>query len=198
MAEIEKSEEQKTLDGGDTQNHQTPGSENSEKMLKPWMKNLGKEFYMDEELGQYDSLPEAVKALKARPKAKVTPESYGESGEVEEAYKKAGLTSEEAKAISAAYSKRIPKAKPSLEEYFGERLQSVTDSYSKGIGSFADEVTQKAIKDSGLDKDPVFVSIMARVGKETGGDSFNKPDPKPAPKKDAATRAIEAIYGKKE
>lgn len=175
MAEIEKSEEQKPFDGGDPQNHQTPDSENSEKMLKPWLKNVGKEFYMNEELGKYDSLPDAIRALLARPKAKEMPETYGEIGKVEEAYKKAGLTKEEADAISAAYSERIPKAKPDLKDYFKDDYGSVAESYKKGIGSFTDDALQKEITDSGLDKDPVFVAIMARVGKETGDNTFTPP-----------------------
>lgn len=175
MAENEKSEEQEALGGGENQNHQQNGSENSEKMLKPWLKNAGKEFYLNEELGQYDSLSDALKALLARPKAKETPESYGELGKVEEAYKKAGLTSDEAKEITSAFSERMPKPKPDLKEYFKDKYGEVTEDYRKGIGSFTDDALQKEITDSGLDKDPVFVSIMARVGKETGGSVFTPP-----------------------
>ena len=102
-------------------------------------------------------------------------ESYGELGKVEEAYKKAGLTSDEAKEITSAFSDRMPKPKPDLKEYFKDKYGEVTEDYRKGIGSFTDDALQKEITDSGLDKDPVFVSIMARVGKETGGSVFTPP-----------------------
>lgn len=193
MAEIEKSEEQEILDGGDTQNHQSPGSENSEKMLKPWMKNLGKEFYMDEELAKYDSLPDAVRALKARPKAKDVPDTYGESEEIEKAYKAAGLTKKEAEAISAAYKPMIPEKPMDLKEAFGDAYDSTMANYSKGIGSFADDLKDRIGK-AGLDKIPEFVRIMARVGKETGGDNFNK-TPSKGDGKDPARRYVEKVYG---
>ena len=184
MAEIEKSEDEQVLDGGETQNHQPEHTENSEKMLKPWMKNLGKEFYMDEELGQYDSLPEAVKALKARPKAKVVPESYGETGGVEEAYRKAGLTKEEAEAISTAYSERekAKMKKPDLKETFGDKYDSTMESYGKGISSFADEDLRKKISEKGFDKDPDFVTLLSKIGKEIGSADFRKPETPPAKK----------------
>ena len=191
MAEIEKSEEQKTLDGEDTQNHQSPGSENSEKMLKPWLKNVGKEFYMNEELGQYDSLSEAIKALLERPKAKVTPDSYGEEGKVEEAYKKAGLTSEEAKAISEAY-KEIAKAKPELKDLFKDRYEDVMNNYKKGVESFVDDTVRTQITEAGLDKDPVFVEVMARVGKETADTPFTPP--KTETKKNYAAELVRNAY----
>lgn len=191
MAEIEKSEELKTLDGEYTQNHQSSGSENSEKMLKPWLKNVGKEFYMNEELGQYDSLPEAIKALLERPKAKVTPDSYGEEGKVEEAYKKAGLTSEEAKAISEAY-KEIAKAKPELKDLFKDRYEDVMNNYKKGVESFADDTVRTQITEAGLDKDPVFVEVMARVGKETADTPFTPP--KTETKKNYAAELVRNAY----
>lgn len=191
MAEIEKSEELETLDGEDTQNHQSKGSENSEKMLKPWLKNVGKEFYMNEELGQYDSLPEAIKALLERPKAKVIPDSYGEEGKVEEAYKKAGLTSEEAKAISEAY-KEIAKAKPELKDLFKDRYEDVMNNYKKGVESFADDAVKTQITEAGLDKDPVFVEVMARVGKETADAPFTPP--KTETKKNYAAELVRNAY----
>ena len=191
MAEIEKSEELETLDGEDTQNHQSTSSENSEKMLKPWLKNVGKEFYMNEELGQYDSLPEAIKALLERPKAKVIPDSYGEEGKVEEAYKKAGLTSEEAKAISEAY-KEIAKAKPELKDLFKDRYEDVMNNYKKGVESFADDAVKTQITEAGLDKDPVFVEVMARVGKETADTPFTPP--KTETKKNYAAELVRNAY----
>ena len=202
MAELEKSEEQKAFDGGDTQNHQPESSENSEKMLKPWMKNLGKEFYMDEELGQYDSLPDAVRALKSRPKAKAVPESYGETGKVEEAFKKAGITKEEADAISSAFSERekeekekADKNKPELKDVLGEKYISVMEDYGKSVASFMDEDLKKKIDDKGFSNDPDFVTLLAKVGKEIGSATFRKPEMPPA-KKSYADQMVENILRK--
>lgn len=195
MAEIEKSEDEQTLDGGESRNHQSEHTENSEKMLKPWMKNLGKEFYMDEDLAKYDSLPEMVKALKSRPEPKNTPDSYGEEGDVEKAYKKAGLTKEEAEAISAAYKPLIPEKPKALGDVFGDRLDSVLSDYQKGIDGFADDL-KDTIGKKGWDKDPDFVSIMSRIGKETGEDRFSINRNSRTEKDDPATRMIKQVYGK--
>ena len=172
MAEIEKSEDERTLDGGDTQNHQSDQSENSETMLRPWMKNLGKKFYQNEYLGKFETLPEAVDALLRRPMPKEVPDSYGESEGVEKAYREAGLTKKEAEAISAAF-KPMMRTEADLKEAFGDRYDSTMAGYAKGIGSFADDLKDQIGK-SGLDKDPTFVSIMARVGNETGEKDFQR------------------------
>ena len=91
MAEQEKSEEVLPPDGKDTGNHQEEHSENSESMLKPWLKNLGKEFYQNQELAKYDTLPDAVRDLLKRPTAKEVPESFGLTEGSDEIYRKAGL-----------------------------------------------------------------------------------------------------------
>ena len=195
MADIEKSEDEKALDGGDTRNHQPEHAENSENMLRPWMKNLGKKYYQNEYLGNFESLPDAVDALMRRPEPKEVPDSYGESEEVEKAYKAAGLTKKEAEAISAAYRPSIAKPKEDLEKHFGDDYRSVMDEYGKGISSFADDMRQK-ITEEGLDKDPLFVSIMARVGKETGQNEFIKGrNAKPDGKKSGAEKLVREAYG---
>ena len=189
MADIEKSEPDSTLNGQETGNFQPNTGENSETMLKPWLKNVGKDFYQNEELAQYDSLKDALTNLLKRPKAKDVPESYGEIGKVEEAYRKAGLTADEAKEITAAFSERMPKEKPDLKDYFKDDYGKVTENYRKGVDSFADDALKKAIADSGLDKDPAFVDFVSRVGKETGQNTFEPP--KNAAKKDYAQMLVE-------
>ena len=189
MADVEKSEPNSTLNGQDTENFQPNTGENSEHMLKPWLKNVGKEFYDNEELAQYDTLKDAITDLLKRPKAKDTPESYGETGKVEEAFKKAGLTADEANEISHAFSERIPAPKADLKEYFKDNYNDVTDNYKKGVDSFADDALKQAITDNGLDKDPVFVDLLSRVGKETGSHTFDAP--KHEEKKDWARMLVE-------
>ena len=195
MADNEKSEDEKTLDGGNTQNHQSDQSENSEKMLRPWMKNLGKKFYDNKTLGKFETLPEAVEALLNRPEPKDVPESYGESESIEKAYKDAGLTKKEAEAISAAFKPLMKETPPDLKEAFGDKYDSTMADYGKGIGSFADDLKDR-IEKKGWDKDPYFVSIMSRIGKETGGDHFDKPKDQEKPKS-AIDEYIDQIIAKK-
>ena len=191
MAEDKKSEEVLPPDGSDGGNHQEEHSENSESMLKPWLKNLGKEFYNNKELAEYDSLPDAVRELLKRPKAKDVPESFGLTEGSDEIFRKAGLTKEEAESIDGFYKGLMPKPKKSLNEYFGDRYQDVMKDYDDGIKAFVKDT--EALKASGLESDPEFVEIMARVGKETAGDSFSPPNH--GTKKKSATRMlIDSIY----
>ena len=163
-------------------------------MLRPWMRTLGKKYWQNEHLGKFETLDDALDAMLRRPEPKTVPESYGESEAVEKAYREAGLTKKEAEAISAAYKTLMPPEKEDLQKHFGDKYDSTMKDYAKGIGSFAEDLKDSIAK-TGLDKDPVFVDVMARVGKETGVDHFNSRRGSAGTKKDPALRAIEAIYG---
>lgn len=164
-------------------------------MLRPWMRTLGKKYYQNETLGKFETLDDAVDALLKRPEPKELPGSYGEKEGIEKAYKSAGLTKNEAEAISAAFKAQaeLDSQKPDLKTVFGDKYDDTMADYGKGIGSFADDLKDQIGK-SGLDKDPDFVRIMARVGKETGGDRFDKPRAK-GDGKDPARRYVEKVYG---
>ena len=192
MAEQEKSEEVLPPDGKDTGNHQEEHSENSESMLKPWLKNLGKEFYQNQELAKYDTLPDAVRDLLKRPTAKEVPESFGLTEGSDEIFRKAGLTKEEATSIDSFYKEMIPKPKTPLTEYFGDKYQDTMKSYADGIKAFGGDAD--ALKKSGLEEDPHFVEIMARVGKETAGNVFSPPNNGSNGDKSAARVLIDSIY----
>ena len=163
-------------------------------MLRPWMRTLGKKYYQNATLGKFETLDDAVDALLRRPEPKTLPESYGEDEGIEKAYKAAGLTKAEADAITAAFTSKYTKNEKTLQEVFGDKLDSVMELYDKGIGSFADDMKDR-ITASALDKNPDFVEIMSRVGKETGGNVFREPNPHDEKPKDPATRMVEKAYG---
>ena len=113
-----------------------------------------------------------------------------------------GRSEKEAQDIDAYYSKMIPKAKPDLKEVFKDGYEEKMGLYQNGVKSISDDLKDR-ISETGLDKDPVFVEIMSRVGKETGGKPFNeirKPDNvkrKSDPAMDAVRKSYERYYGRK-
>nr|DAE35810.1 MAG TPA: hypothetical protein [Bacteriophage sp.] len=170
------------------------GQNPSSEMLKPWMKTLGKAFYQNEVLGKYDSLSDAVNALLERPEKKSVPESYSIREGADEVFRKAGLTKAEAEAIDKYYSKYIPAKKPDLKEVLGDKYDEVEKLYRDGVKGISEDLENDIVK-AGLDKDPTFVKIMARVGKETGGRPFYPPKHTEEKKMSAAERAVRAAYG---
>lgn len=188
--DIEKADMQEEL------NNTSPSpAESSSEMLKPWMKTLGKSFYKNEVLGKYDSLSDAVTDLLKRPEKKEVPDSYELRDGTDELFKKAGLTKGEAKEIDSFYSKLMPKKKTELKDAFGERYDEVMKLYADGVKGISEDL-EGDIKKAGLDKDPTFVNIMARVGKETGSKPFVPPkNGGDDSNMSAAERAIRKAYG---
>lgn len=171
------------------------GDDASSEMLKPWMKTLGKSFYQNEVLGKYDSLSDAVNALLSRPEKKDVPESYSLREGTDDVFKKAGLTKSEAEEIDRFYGKLIPPKKKDLKEAFGDRYDEVMKLYGDGVKGISEDLDGD-IKKAGLDKDPTFVEIMSRVGKETSGNPFVPPkNGGDKSKMSAAERAVRKAYG---
>lgn len=142
----------------------------SSEMIKPWLKTLGKEYYHNEVLGRYDSLKDAVNALLERPEGKEVPESYG-YGDADDIFRKAGLSKSDADEIESYYAKRIP-ARKERREIFGEQFDEMDRYYSKAVETFGADLADE-IKKNGEDRNPVFVKMMAKVGKEIGSSGFN-------------------------
>lgn len=165
----------------------------SAEIKKPWLKTLSKEYWQNEELAKYDSPSEAIGALLKRPESKDVPSEYG-YGDADEIFKKSGLTKEEADSIEAYYSKKIP-ARATQKEIFGEDFDTQNRYYSKAVESLGKDLSED-IKKNGLDKDPTFCKLMARVGKEIGGSTFepSTKDGKPA-EVNHAYNIINKIYG---
>lgn len=166
---MENAEGQEALNG-DSQHTGTSSSE----MLKPFLKTLGKKYYQNETLAKYDTLSDAIDSLLSRPERKEIPESYGLREGTDEMFRKAGLTKAEAEAIESYYGKLIPKAKPDLKEHFGDKYDETIKLYEKGVKGISSDLAEEISK-NGLDKDPTFVNILARVGKEVGSKTFVAP-----------------------
>lgn len=175
MAVNENAETQEQLNQPSSAN-----ANSSSEMAKPWLKTLGKDFYQNETLAKYDSLQEAVTDLLKRPTQKDVPETYSLRDGTDEMFRKAGLTKDEAEGIDGYYSKLIPK-EYDLEETFGDRYHEMMDLSQKGVKGISDDLADEVEK-SGLMKNPTFIKIMARVGKETGGKPFTEPEGKPEKK----------------
>ena len=163
-------DERETTQNTEPVNNGSQGSEvSSAEIKKPWLKTLSKEYWQNEELAKYDSPSEAIGALLKRPVAKEVPSEYG-YGDADEIFKKSGLSKEEADSIEAYYSKKIP-ARASQKEIFGDDFDTLNRLYSRAVESLGKDLSED-IKKNGLDKDPTFVKMMARVGKEIGGATF--------------------------
>lgn len=185
-------ENAQTVGSANTGSQNTP--ESSSEMKKPWMKTLSKEYWQNEDLAQYDSLGDAISSLLKRPKAKEVPDSYG-YGDADELFKKGGLTKEEADSIEAYYQKKIP-VRSTQKEIFGEEYDTQNRLYSKAVEALGKDLSDD-IKNNGLDKDPTFVKMMARVGKEIGGSTFyqSSKDGQPA-QVDYIQNIIKKTFGK--
>lgn len=193
-----KTSEQEKFDESEKSHEKDP--EQREEYLQPWLRQLGSEYARNEELGKYEKLTDAVADLLKRPKAKEIPEKYDIREGADELFKKSGLTLEEAKEVDGFYSKFIPsKLPPDLKEYFKDGYSEKIKNYDKGVKSISDDLA-KEIEEYNLDKNPVFVEIMARIGKETGESFFRKSDEgnarKNDPAMDAVRKAYESYYGK--
>ena len=163
-------------------------------MLKPFLKTLGKKYYQNETLAKYDTLADAIDSLLSRPEKKETPDSYGLREGTDEMFRKAGLTKAEAEAIESYYGKLIPKAKPDLKEHFGEKFDETIKLYEKGVKGISSDLAEEISK-SGLDKDPTFVNILARVGKEVGSKTFVAPSNGVQREESSAMRMVKEAYG---
>lgn len=184
----------KTTQSTNPANNGSQGLEaGSADIKKPWLKTLSKEYWQNDELAKYDSPSDAIGALLKRPVAKEVPSEYG-YGDADEIFKKSGLTKEEADSIEAYYSKKIP-VRSTRKEIFGDDFDTQDRYYSKAVESLGKDLSDD-IKKNGLDNDPTFCKLMARVGKEIGGTTFNPSTKDGAPTSvNHAYNIINKIYG---
>lgn len=185
-------EDVKTLDGQnaiDSNESHSDSPSPSEEYLKPWMRQLGKEYFKNEELAKFDSLSSALDSLLARPEKKDVPSEYGLREGTDSIFSKAGLTKEEASEIDGFYSKLIPEPKvdPDLKETFGESYEKTMEYYANAEKTFSE--LKDSIEKEGLNKNPTFVKIMSMVGRETRGQAFVPPKDSP---KDSSYAALYA------
>ena len=64
----------------------------------------------------------------------------------------------------------IPERKD-RKDVFGDEYEDEESRYAKAVMLFGSDM-KESIEKNGLDKDPTFSRIMARVGKELGQSSF--------------------------
>ncbi len=187
-------DEKETTQNTEVANNGSQTSEvGSAEIKKPWLKTLSKEYWQNDELAKYDSPSDAIGALLKRPVAKEVPSEYG-YGDADEIFKKSGLSKEEADSIEAYYSKKIP-ARATQKEIFGADFDTQNRYYSKAVESLGKDLSED-IKKNGLDNDPTFVKMMARVGKEIGGATFESSTKDGQPTSvNHAYNIISKIYG---
>jgi len=148
-----------------------------------WQKMLPKEYWGDEKLAKYESLRAVIEDA-TNPKKPETPESYelkGIEGDVrkalEEAYKGACLSAENAEKITSAVSGAIPKknTEESLKEIVGLADYEVEKAYFEsavnkvcgGNQNIAD-----ALLKSDLRYNPAVFNVLSLVGKNLGEGNF--------------------------
>lgn len=187
-------EETKTTGEQSNQMDSTAKPSDTSEYLKPWMKNLGKAFSQNREIAEYESLTDCVSGLLKRPKAKDVPETYdGIDEELSGIFRKSSLTRDEANAIDGYYKKLMPK-KVELQEAFGNDYDKTMKSYQKGAGMLKD-IASEAEK-TGIDKDPLFVKLMAIIGDNSGSSMFVPPNGS-GKEKTGFEKLYERAYGAK-
>lgn len=135
-----------------------------------WQKSIGKEYWGNEKLKDFATMKDVIESI-VNPKKKA-PEKYeGVADEVVEALRSADISQEDAKKISDAYSKLIPKkhSLESLKENYGADWEAVEKDFDKALNKIVgDEKTRKALKE--LEANPYVFEFARLVGMNLGDD----------------------------
>lgn len=144
---------------------------------KPYMRQLGKKYWGDERLKQFDSIGGLVDAYFEATQSKA-PESYGDIPEdMSKAFKEMDLSKDNADKVLAM----IEKAKPEVidtEKVLRERHNEDYDTFKsqadKAINAFMDENLKELSEKYRLSSNPAFVEFASKVGHEVGDDFHDK------------------------
>lgn len=142
---------------------------------KPYMRQLGKQYWGDQRLVGFDSLNGLVDAYLESTKPKA-PERYGAQGitdELSKAFHEMDLSDESATKVMGL----IESAKPAkvdvekvLRERHGDGYEAFRSNADKAIEAFSDDGLKELADEYGLSSNPAFMEYMAKIGKEVGDD----------------------------
>ena len=136
-----------------------------------WQKSIGKEYWGNEKLAQFTSMKDVMESI-VNPKKKA-PEKYDgiseELNDVAELMKSADIGQEDAKKISDAISKHLPKkyTEESLKDGYGADWEQAERDFSKAVEKIlTDEKMKKAFKE--IKNNPVVFEFARIVGRNLG------------------------------
>lgn len=149
-----------------------------EKANKPYMRQLGKQYWGDERLTKFDSLNGLVDAYFEQIKSKA-PESYGEnvSEDISKVFKEMDLSKDNADKVLSLIEKAKPE-KIDTEKVLRERHQNDYDTFKanadKAINAYVGEDLKEVVEKYGLSSNPAFIEFASKIGKEVGDDFHDK------------------------
>lgn len=147
---------------------------------KPYMRQLGKQYWGDQRLTKFDSLNGLVDAYldSTKPKA---PEKYSfdeaeaNSEELSKTFKELDLSTESAQKVYDLIKKARPE-KIDTEKVLRER-HSDYDAFKKNadktINAYMDDSLKELDKKYDLSSNPAFLEFASKIGKELGDDFHN-------------------------
>ncbi len=176
-------EQDKNLGNGDSPDSKNASTVNDgwdSSANKPYMRQLGKQYWGDERLTKFDSLNGLVDAYLDSTKSKA-PEKYdfseGEanSEELSKTFKELDLSAESAQKVYDLIKKARPE-KVDTEKVLRER-HSDYDSFKKNadktIEAYMDDSLKELDKKYDLSSNPAFLEFASKIGKELGDDFHN-------------------------
>lgn len=142
---------------------------------KPYMRQLGKQWWGNETLRGFDSLNGLVDAYfeAAKPKA---PKAYSIEGLDEstaEVFRQLDLSEDGAAKVKALIDGAKPKpvdAEKVLRDRHGDGYGELKSYADKAIAAFSDEGLRELSEEYGLSSNPAFIEVMAKVGRDVGDD----------------------------
>lgn len=136
-----------------------------------WQKSIGKEYWGNEKLNEFGSMKDVIESI-VNPKKKA-PEKYegfsDELSDVAEALKSADIGQEDAKKISDAISKHLPKkyTEEALKDVYGADWEQAEKDYRKAVDTFiANEKDRKMFDE--MKNNPLLFSFVRVVGRKIG------------------------------
>lgn len=142
---------------------------------KPYMRQLGKKYWGNEKLRQFNSLNEVIDDY-MKADQKDVPEKYdiGEGADnYVDTFRRLGLSNDAAKEVMGLINGVRPKEIDTdgvLREMHGDSVSKVKESAERAMKTFADEGITKMAEEYGLMKNPAFIEFADRIGKAVGDD----------------------------
>lgn len=137
-----------------------------------WQKSIGKEYWGNEKLSQFQSMKEVMESI-VNPQKKA-PEKYegvsDELSDVAEQMRKADIPQAEAKAIADAVVKHLPKkySLDSLKDSYGSDWEQAESDFSKAIEKILPEGEYRKVV-SEMKANPAVFEFVRIVGRNLGG-----------------------------
>lgn len=144
---------------------------------KPYMRQLGKQYWGDERLNKFDSLNGLVDAYLESTKSKA-PDKYNfdegesDSEELSKTFKELDLSEDSAKKVYELVKKSRPE-KVDIEKVLRERhtdYDSFKKNADKTINAYMSEPIKELAEKYHLSSNPAFIEFASAIGKELGDD----------------------------